>query len=125
MRTDWSHLERARKTDGDFGTAVGDKFGVFYFTRGTTQIIAIASSGNEEIAWEHVSARARDFKGERTPTWAEMCWLKDQFWGDEERVVQFHPPKSEYVNNHPFVLHLFKPIGVEMPFPPSETVGIR
>lgn len=54
-----------------------------------------------------------------------MCWLKDQFWDEEECVVQFHPPRSDYVNNHPFVLHLWKPLAVEMPRPPSIAVGFK
>lgn len=125
MRTDWSKIESGRKTDGPMGTQAGDKFGAFYLQRGTVQFVVIASSGDGEIQWEHVSARARDYKGERTPTWTEMCWIKDLFWDEDERVMQLHPPKSEYVNNHPFVLHLWKPIGVEIPHPPSEAVGIR
>ena len=54
--------------------------------------------------------------------------LKDIFFEDTECVVQYHPPKSEYVNNIPFCLHLWKPIeeyaGV-MPMPPSILVGIK
>lgn len=37
---------------------------------------------------------------------------------------QYHPPKSAYVNNHPNCLHLWRPIGIEMPRPPSIMVGI-
>lgn len=27
--------------------------------------------------------------------------------------LQFHPPKSEYVNLHPFCLHMWKQVGVD------------
>ena len=125
MKTDWTHLDHARKSDGPYGTAPGERMGAFFLRCGTAQIVAIASQGSDEVPWEHVSARVTTHKGDRLPTWAEMCWLKDQFWDEEECVVQFHPPRSDYVNNHPFVLHLWKPLAVEMPRPPSIAVGIK
>lgn len=76
----------------------------------------IASWGG---GWEHVSFSFRN----RCPSWDEMCLMKDIFWSDEECVVQYHPPKSEYVNRHPFCLHLWKPIGQEYPMPPKIFVG--
>ncbi len=103
----------------------GERFGAFYFPIGTTRIIAIASNGSDEVPWEHVSLRANDYRGERVPTWSEMCMAKKMFWDEEECVVQYHPPKSDYVNNHPNVLHLWKPIGIDIPRPPSIAVGIR
>ena len=44
------------------------------------------------------------------PTWAEMCFVKDYFWEDEDEVVQIHPKKSEYVNIVENCLHLWRPI---------------
>lgn len=32
---------------------------------------------------------------------------------------QFHPPESEYVNNHPSCLHLWRKIGSEFETPPK------
>ena len=63
----------------------------------------------------HVSVSAKD----RCPTWGEMCWVKDQFWGPEECVIQYHPPRSRYVNAHPFCLHLWRPVGLDLPQPPE------
>lgn len=125
MKTDWSHLEQFRHTRGHMASRPGDPFGYFWCQVGRAELGIMASSGDETVPWEHVSVKARDHKGERTPTWAEMCWVKEQFWDDDECVVQFHPPKSEYVNNHQFVLHLWKPIGVAMPTPPSICVGLK
>jgi hypothetical protein len=85
--------------------------------RGQT-VRVIATDGGE---WEHVSVSRED----RCPTWAEMCAVKALFWDDEDCVVQYHPPTSEHVNNHPFCLHLWRPIGVTMPMPPSIFVGIK
>lgn len=58
--------------------------------------------------WEHVSVHINDNGRQRLPTWWEMCLIKDVFWDEEETVVQFHPAKSQYVNCHPRVLHLWR-----------------
>lgn len=79
---------------------------------------AIASDG---AGWEHVSVSRTD----RCLNWEEMCQVKAMFWGAGDCVVQFHPPESEYVNNHKFCLHLWRPIGVEMPMPDSGLVGVK
>ena len=67
------------------------------------------------LNWEHVSV---SFKN-RVPTWDEMCQIKDIFWGEDETVVQYHPAKQDYVNRHPYCLHLWKPIDQELPKPPK------
>jgi len=105
----------------------------------------ICSDGTEapdkpEWQWEHVSVHAyRDQKIEvvgllgrgskpglkqRTPTWKEMAFVKDLCWDAEDVVIQFHPRKSEYINNHPHVLHLWRPTRAEIPTPPPELVGV-
>jgi hypothetical protein len=38
-------------------------------------------------------------------------------------VVQFHPPKSQYVNCHPYCLHLWRNKNQEVILPPSILVG--
>lgn len=73
--------------------------------------------------WEHVSVAP--FKRRYTPTWSDMCDLKDIFFRDDEWVVQFHPAKSEYVNNMPNCLHLWRPISESLPTPPSILTGIK
>lgn len=84
----------------------------------------IASDGAMEPGeqeWEHVSVSFPH----RTPTWTEMCQIKAIFWDDEDVVVQFHPPRSEWVNNHNYCLHLWRPVGVQVPRPPAIMVGYR
>lgn len=73
--------------------------------------------------WEHVSVSP--YKKRITPSWDDMCCIKDIFFRDDECVIQYHPPKSEYVNNMPNCLHLWKPIGKEIPMPPSIMVGMK
>lgn len=75
---------------------------------------------SDQYGWEHVSISRTD----RCPIWEEMCQVKDLFWDAEDCVIQYHPPKSEYINNHPYCLHMWRPIGVELPRPPSILVGI-
>lgn len=82
------------------------------------QVFVIASDG---FGWEHVSVSRRD----RCPLWDEMCQIKDLFWEPEDCVVQFHPPASEYVNNHQRCLHLWRQIGATFPTPNSPLVGIK
>lgn len=74
-------------------------------------LFVIAGCG---FGWDHVSVSARN----RVPSWNEMTYIKSLFWDDEETVVQFHPKKSEYVNNHPYCLHLWKPHNQEIVLPP-------
>jgi hypothetical protein len=83
----------------------------------TIEIIASWACG-----WEHVSATLRDDGTMCLPDWDVMCWVKDFFWNNDECVVQYHPPSDLYVNVHPMVLHLWKPIGVKLPTPPIELV---
>jgi hypothetical protein len=78
---------------------------------------------SDGMGWEHVSVSVFRSRLKRCPTWEEMCYVKDLFWEDEECVVQYHPPRSDYVNCHNFVLHLFKPIGIDIPRPPSILIG--
>ena len=75
--------------------------------------------------WEHVSVTVHPKRklATRTCTWQEMCFIKNLFWTEEETVVQFHPPKSEYVNCHAFCLHLWRKVGSEFELPPAIMVG--
>lgn len=77
----------------------------------------VASDG---MGWEHVSVSLAN----RTPYWDEMCRIKDLFWDPEDLIVQYHPPRSQYVNHHPHCLHLWRPIGGQaIPMPPAYMVG--
>jgi len=91
--------------------------GLFYVPLNGKRLKVIASDG---MGWEHVSV---SLKG-RTPFWHEMVFLKNLFWDEEDCVIQYHPPKSVYVNNCENCLHLWKPIGKQIPIPPKELVGI-
>jgi hypothetical protein len=81
--------------------------------------IPLACQSSDEFGWEHVSISTKI----RCPTWEEMCFIKDLFWDDEDQVIQYHPPKSAYINCHPYCLHLWRPIGRELIRPPSILIG--
>ena len=131
MKTDWSHLEPYRVQVGKPwpDTKAGDKEGGFEIpvpdfrerTAKLARLFVLASDG-AEFEWEHVSVHVtyRDGldKKKRVPTWSEMCYVKDLFWEKGECVVQFHPAEEEYVNRHPYTLHLWKERGKEFPTPP-------
>lgn len=111
--------EKCRVRTGPMGS--DESFGnngafIFKVAHGQT-LRAIVSEG---MGWEHVSVSRTD----RCPTWPEMCQVKDLFWDEDDCVVQYHPSKSAYVNNHPYCLHLWRPIGIELPRPESIFVGV-
>ena len=64
--------------------------------------------------WEHLSVS----RPNKTPTWDVMCKMKDIFWNDDEVCIEYHPKKSDYVNNHKNCLHIWKPIDQEIPTSP-------
>jgi hypothetical protein len=82
--------------------------------------------GMDEV-WEHVSVTLQDGKKmvKRCPTWEEMVFVKNQFWNENETVMQLHPAQADYVNNHDYCLHLWRPVFREIPTPPAEYVGIK
>lgn len=73
--------------------------------------------------WEHVSISPT--RKSYTPSWDDMCRLKEVFFKDDEAVIQIHPPKSEYVNNMPNCLHLWRCTYKDMVLPPAILVGVK
>jgi len=97
---------------------IGNHSGSFHY-----QVIASDGAG-----WEHVSVIIKEDKRSYLtiiPSWQQMCYIKDMFWSPEDCVVQFHPPHSEYVNDHENVLHLWRPKGYNIMTPPSILVGTK
>lgn len=80
----------------------------------------IASWGG---GWDHVSVSP--YKRSYTPSWDDMCKIRDIFFKDDEAVIQIHPPKDEYVNNMTNCLHLWRCTYKDMVLPPSCFVGIK
>ena len=95
--------------------------GAFHLPANNKRKLRLAAIASDGMGWEHVSVSTAT----RCPTWDEMCYVKELFWDPEDTVIQFHPPRSEWINNHPYCLHLWRPIGIELPRPPNITVGVR
>lgn len=113
---------RLQNHSAQWSSQTGDPYGAFTIPGPcSTDLRVIASDATDEVPWEHVSVSTHN----RTPNWREMCYVKDLFWEEEQAVVQFHPPKSEWINNHPYCLHLWRPTHVDIPRPPSVTVGYK
>lgn len=122
--SDWNFLNKHRVRTGHFASA--DSFGFngafeFALPGEARRIFVIASDG---MGWQHVSV-SFGAKSKSTPSWDLMCRVKDLFWEDSDCVVQFHPPKSEYVNNHVACLHLWRSLDAPQPMPQSIMVGYK
>lgn len=97
--------------------------GVFMIPIDNKFFQVVASDGDD---WDHVSITIKTQTGElvkRCPKWNEMCKIKEMFFEDDEEVMQFHPKKEDYVDVHPYCLHLWRPQKLKIPSPPSYMVG--
>jgi len=116
MKQNNKEIEKYRATrfsnenDGNNGLFMID------FKSSTLKVIA-----SDQLGWDHISISLPN----RCPNWFEMKFVKELFFDDEETVVQFHPKKSQYVNNHEFCLHLWKEHGIDYTLPPSIFVGVK
>lgn len=78
-------------------------------------------SGDQNPPWNHVSVSLPN----RTPTWTEMSFVKDLFFEPHEVAMQLHVAEEDHVSNHEFCLHIWQPVGIEIPTPPSMMVGTK
>lgn len=117
-------LEKGRVIYGPWRSTAEDGFNGQFAIEGPYAVHMFMQISNG-LGWEHVSLQIVPPEGQkqRDPKWDEMCFIKDLVWDAEEWVIQYHPAQSVYVNCHPHVLHLWKPIGIDFPKPPSYLVG--
>jgi len=73
---------------------------------------------SDGMGWDHVSVSLET----RTPTWEEMCFIKDLFFAEDETVIQYHPKKAVYKNLHPYCLHLWKKKNIDFETPPGSMI---
>jgi hypothetical protein len=71
---------------------------------------------SDQGGWKHLSISNAQRK--IMPSWNVMCRVKDAFFGDDEHCVQYHPAKEDYINDHPWCLHLWMSLDEPMPKPP-------
>ena len=89
----------------------GEDGGNGFVTIRGVQFFVIFSFGG---GWDHVSASHRG----RCPSWNEMCIIKDIFFREDECCVEYHPDKGNYINFHPYCLHIWRPQKETLPTPP-------
>lgn len=109
--------EEYRKSFPLWESKHGDDFGCFVVPFESVHLRVICAPSDQR--WQHVSVSLPH----RCPNWKEMSFIKSLFWSDDCTVVQFHPKKSEYVNFHPYCLHLWRDTSRDIELPPSILVG--
>ena len=114
-------IEEIRKTPNLFIEAETqtDGMGGKYYDKYTSKWLNLLFS--YQMGWEHLSVSMPS----RTPTWEQMCIMKDIFWNKNEACVEYHPREEDYVNNHKHCLHIWRPTHETLPTPPSILVGFR
>jgi hypothetical protein len=123
VKFDFDKIEPYRIVTGEWSSSYGDDFGAFVIPGPCgrdVRVIASPGDASESIPWEHVSVSLSN----RCPNWSEMCFVKSLFWDDEEAVMQLHPPRSTWINNHEYCLHLWRPMDGKIPLPPQIAVGL-
>ncbi len=105
-------VERHRLAPADGGGRRNSSCGSFVIPRNGARFCVIVSDTH---GWDHVSVTI--LNEERCPTWEEMCWVKGLFFLPNECAIQYHPSQDNYVNCHPYCLHLWKPQGRELLMP--------
>ena len=119
--SDWNFINQHRCREGRFRSEYSDGFnGLFLIQIDSETLNVIASDGE---GWKHVSV-SRKYDAHKVPSYSMMCKVKDLFFEPEDWCMEFHPAKSEYVNNHPGCLHLWKP-DAPFPTPPSILTGYK
>jgi len=121
MRSILPEALEACRVNTHFGAPNEGRNGRFLLQGPTGAKLHVNSWDHKKYGWEQV-AISTDRK--RCPNWLEMCFVKDLFWDPEERVMQLHPPLSEYIKNSRHCLHMWKPKHQEIPAPPTHLAGI-
>lgn len=95
-------LEEIRKTPNLFidSEEKNDGMGGRYYDKQTGKFLRFIFS--YQMGWEHLSVSTPS----KCPTWEQMCMMKDIFWNKDECCVEYHPKEEDYVNNHPYCLHI-------------------
>lgn len=67
------------------------------------RVIFTGTTESDGKRWLHLSASFPN----RLPNWDELKLVKDMFIGRDKLAVQVLPRAEEYVNCHPYALHLW------------------
>jgi len=106
-------IEEYRFRKGPFGSSPSDGMNGYFLIPHKNRTLKVLVS--DRLGWDHVSVSLHN----RTPTWDEMCFVKNIFFDEEETVIQYHPKKSKYVNFCTHCLHMWRKQGVDYELPPD------
>ena len=73
------------------------------YTDGKLTVIISGAREQDGRRWVHLSVSHKD----RIPAWRELRRVKDLFLGQDAKAISVLPAEREYVNLHPYVLHLW------------------
>jgi hypothetical protein len=65
--------------------------------------VLLSHERHNDQMWIHVSVSRQN----RIPPWADIRKVKDIFIGRDQKAIMVIPSESEYVNCHPYCMHLF------------------
>jgi len=74
----------------------------FHPPRGYAVLVSIDPLDDKKL-WLHLSVSRPD----RLPSWDDLRETKNTLLGKEKVAIQLLPKESEYINAHPFTLHLW------------------
>lgn len=77
-------------------------------------------AGYSRKLWLHVSCS----RPQALPSWEDLRTVKDLFCGRDALALQVLPPAAEYVNCHPYVLHLWVALDGPRPVPDFRREGL-
>ena len=77
------------------------------FRRGNILVLISVSYELDGRIWIHVSASGQKGSGYFLPAWEDMKRVKHDFIGPDRWAYQVFPAEKDYLNQNPFVLHLF------------------
>lgn len=81
--------------------------GAYYNSKKKLRVLAeIQTIQGSSGEWLHVSYWHKN----RVPNHATTTLVKELFIGDNREAIAVFPPKSRYVNVHPYCLHLWSPL---------------
>lgn len=78
-----------------------------YFLRGKMQVGFTVGKYDDGNLWLHTSATRRAGRSFELPSWDDLKRVKNDFVGADKWAYQVFPDERQYVNDNPYVLHLF------------------
>jgi hypothetical protein len=108
----WERRMADGRTAGDIGCQ--DIYGCFKMKGPAGAELRVIASADE--GWDHLSITT---SLPRTPTWAEMEFVKRLFFAADEVAMQLHVPPRDHISRHDYCLHLWRPHAAPIPLPPA------